>query len=323
MSKTGWNKFCVTGFLITCLNQLTRVALLEMFNTALSRSLWMGDLDDDIDEQCIINAFAQVGEVVVNVKMMNNAKDASSQKPGNYCFIEFPDVECAQRVLHRLNGKCMPGKSGKRFKLNPASFGREHELLPEFSLYVGDLSWNIDDYDLFSFFQKRYKSVRGAKVVLDQNGKSKGFGFIRFSEESDQQRALIEMQHMTGLGRRPIKVSLASIKKPTETSGIPPSFSNNQGAYYAGHYSWGGYSYHYNQPFSQPSDYVSGSVYSDQNNSSTSPIEDDSEVLEDPGLEINVGKENREFIESSESFFLSLEKSRWQPLDNIMSEIPI
>ena len=43
--------------------------------------------------------------------------------------------------------------------------------------------------------------------------KSKGFGFVRFSDESEQQRALIEMQHMTGLGRRPIKVSLASIKK--------------------------------------------------------------------------------------------------------------
>ena len=43
--------------------------------------------------------------------------------------------------------------------------------------------------------------------------KSKGFGFVRFSDEHEQQRALIEMQHMTGLGRRPIKVSLASIKK--------------------------------------------------------------------------------------------------------------
>ncbi|KAH9523665.1 tRNA selenocysteine 1-associated protein 1 [Bulinus truncatus] len=301
-----------------------------MFNTALSRSLWMGDLDEDLDEQAIISAFAQLGEVVVNVKMMNSAKDAGSLKPGNYCFIEFPDVDCAQRVLHRLNGKYMPGKPAKRFKLNPASFGREHELLPEFSLYVGDLSWNIDDYDLFSFFQKRYKSVRGAKVVLDQNGKSKGFGFIRFSEESDQQRALIEMQHMTGLGRRPIKVSLASIKKPSESaSGLPPSTPGSHGGYYAGHYSWGGYNYHYNLPYTQASssshnlEYMSASAYSDQNNSSTATVaEDDSEVLEDPGLEINIGKENREFIESSESFFVSLEQSRWQPLDTIMSEIP-
>ncbi|CAL1531130.1 unnamed protein product [Lymnaea stagnalis] len=296
-----------------------------MFHTALSTSLWMGDLDEDFDEQSIISAFAQLGEVVVNVKMMNDTKESGTLKPGNYCFIEFPDVDCAQRVLHRLNGKYIPGKPGKRFKLNPASFGREHELLPEFSLYVGDLSWNIDDYDLFSFFQKRYKSVRGAKVVLDQNGKSKGFGFIRFSEESDQQRALIEMQHMTGLGRRPIKVSLASIKKPSEASSMPAPSSH--GTYYAGHYSWGGYGYHYNQPYSQPPashslDYGVSPSYSDGSlSSTTTEMVDDSEVLEDPGLEINVGKENREFIESSESFFASLEQSRWHPLDNVMSEI--
>ncbi|XP_059173539.1 tRNA selenocysteine 1-associated protein 1-like isoform X2 [Physella acuta] len=279
-------------------------------------------LDDDFDEQSIINAFAQLGEVVVNIKMMSDVKDSGSLKPGNYCFIEFPDVDCAQRVLHRLNGKYIPGKTGKRFKLNPASFGREHELLPEFSLYVGDLSWNIDDYDLFSFFQKRYKSVRGAKVVMDQSGKSKGFGFIRFSEESDQQRALIEMQHMTGLGRRPIKVSLASIKKPNDSPSLipPPVALPSHNSYYAGHYSWGGYGYHYNQPYSQSSmEYGANPGGYEGCNTA---LEDDSEVLEDPELEINVGKENREFIESSESFFASLEQSRWQPLDNIMSEVP-
>ena len=52
-------------------------------------------------------------------------------------------------------------------------------------------------------------------VVLDSSGKSKGFGFVRFSEETDQQRALIEMQHMTGIGRRPIKVGLAAPKRYT------------------------------------------------------------------------------------------------------------
>uniref|UniRef100_A0A0B7BR73 tRNA selenocysteine-associated protein 1 n=1 Tax=Arion vulgaris TaxID=1028688 RepID=A0A0B7BR73_9EUPU len=221
-----------------------------MFNTALSTSLWMGDLDDDLDEQAIVSAFAQLGEVVINVKLMKDAKNCGSLSPGNYCFVEFPDVDSAQRVLQRLNGKYIPGKPGKRFKLNPASFGRDHELLPEFSLYVGELSWNIDDYDLYAFFQKRYKSVRGAKVVLDQNGKSKGFGFVRFSEENDQQRALIEMQHMTGLGRRPIKVSLASIKRPNDMTSMvtppagPPASHNS---YYSGHYSWGGYNYHYTQ----------------------------------------------------------------------------
>ncbi|RUS83341.1 hypothetical protein EGW08_008888 [Elysia chlorotica] len=294
-----------------------------MFNTGLSTSLWMGDLGD-LDEHSIISAFAQWGEVVMNIKMMRDPNNAGSLKPGNFCFVEFPDVDSAQRVLHRLNGKYIPGKPGRRFKLNPASYGKEHELLPEFSLYVGELSWNVDDYQLYQFFQKRYKSVRGAKVVMDQNMKSKGFGFVRFSDEGEQQRALIEMQHMTGLGRRPIKVSLASIKKPNEAS-TSVGGPSPQGSYYAGHYSWGGYHYHFNQsyPASGPAEYGDVSSYYDTSNQPQPPLEeDDSEILEDPGLEINVGKENRDYIESSESFFISLEQSRWQPLDSIMSEIP-
>ncbi|BFZ16928.1 hypothetical protein BsWGS_19969 [Bradybaena similaris] len=291
------------------------------FNTSLSTSLWMGDLDSSLDESAIISAFAKVGEAVVGVKMAADSNNFDPLSSGNYCFVKFIDVDSAQRVLQRLNGRQIPGRPGKRFKLNPASFGKDNELLPEFSLFVGELSWNVNDYDLFVFFQERYKSVRGAKVVLDQNGKSRGYGFVRFSEESDQQRALIEMQHMTGLGRRPIRVSLASVKRPGDP--LSSEFSatmaglSSQNSYYAGHYSWGGYNYHYSQPYSQAT--TAAGDY--EVPSSGAEAEDDSEHLEDPGLDINVGKENREFIESSESFFTALDTSRWQPLDNIFSEI--
>lgn len=50
-------------------------------------------------------------------------------------------------------------------------------------------------------------------VVTDGSGRSKGYGFIRFTEENDQQRALIEMQHFPGISRRPIRVSLATPKR--------------------------------------------------------------------------------------------------------------
>ena len=40
-------------------------------------------------------------------------------------------------------------------------------------------------------------------VVLDNDGKSRGYGFVRFKDETDQQRALIDMQHFTGLGKKP------------------------------------------------------------------------------------------------------------------------
>jgi RNA recognition motif-containing protein len=43
-------------------------------------------------------------------------------------------------------------------------------------------------------------------VVLDSSGQSKGYGFIRFGSEDEQQSALAIMQGISGLGGKPIKV---------------------------------------------------------------------------------------------------------------------
>lgn len=44
---------------------------------------------------------------------------------------------------------------------------------PEYSLFVGDLTPDVDDGMLYEFFVKVYPSCRGGKVVLDQAGVSK------------------------------------------------------------------------------------------------------------------------------------------------------
>ena len=50
------------------------------------------------------------------------------------------------------------------------------------------------DFELFS-------------VVLDESGFSKGFGFIRFGNEQEQQTALTSMMGVSGLGGKPLKAS--------------------------------------------------------------------------------------------------------------------
>ncbi|XP_076441417.1 tRNA selenocysteine 1-associated protein 1-like [Babylonia areolata] len=308
----------------------------------LSPCIWMGNnLDDAMNEQFIKQAFQHYGEKVLSVKIIKGKK--AGQQP--YCFVEFDDVEQARHALFKLNGKPIPNTHpSKLFKLNPASFGKEQQLMPEFSLHIGDLTLDVDDYTLYSAFAKNYRSVRGAKVVLDCNGKSKGFGFVRFSDESDQQRALVEMQHMTGIGRRPIKVGLAAPKRsssrsfgshgsqshshdnlgpPTSYPSAPSSSSHGGGSYssppyshHGGYYSWGGY-YHYSHNYQNhppPSHEYPGE--------GQAAAVDDMEVLEDPCLEVNVTKENREFMESSESFFEALDRSRWFAIDSIQSEVP-
>jgi len=56
------------------------------------------------------------------------------------------------------------------------------------------------------------------QVVLDDSGGSKGFGFIRFGNEQEQQTALTSMMGIAGLGSKPIKVSIA-VQKPKASKG--------------------------------------------------------------------------------------------------------
>ncbi|MFA9372747.1 RNA recognition motif domain-containing protein [Poseidonibacter sp.] len=46
------------------------------------------------------------------------------------------------------------------------------------NIYVGNLSYRVDDKDLAELFSK-FGSVKSAKVITDrETGRSKGFGFI-------------------------------------------------------------------------------------------------------------------------------------------------
>lgn len=75
-------------------------------------------------------------------------------------------------------------------------------------LFVGGLSWGTDDEGLRQAFAK-FGQISEAKVITDrETGRSRGFGFITFSSDSD---AMSAMQEMDGkeLDGRTIKVNEA------------------------------------------------------------------------------------------------------------------
>ncbi|XP_072465687.1 tRNA selenocysteine 1-associated protein 1 isoform X6 [Notamacropus eugenii] len=137
----------------------------------MAASLWMGDLEPYMDENFISRAFATMGETVLSVKIIRNRLTGI---PAGYCFVEFADLATAEKCLHKINGKPLPGATpAKRFKLNYATYGKQPDNSPEYSLFVRDLSPDVDDGMLYEFFVKVYPSCRGGKVVLDQAGISK------------------------------------------------------------------------------------------------------------------------------------------------------
>lgn len=206
------------------------------FMAKKAMTLWMGDLDDGLEEAAISASFLAAGEQVVSVKCIKNRFDG---KPAGYAFVEFPSIEASQRALLRLNGKAMPNTNPpKRFKLNTASKNKSQDG-EEFSIFVGDLADEIDDFMLYETFQKRYPSCRGAKVVLGTGGVSRGFGFVRFGSQAEQMAALREMQNFDGLGNRPIRVSGATPRNRVDNRNNWNDHDNHQGDDGSGG-DWGG-----------------------------------------------------------------------------------
>jgi RNA recognition motif-containing protein len=147
-------------------------------------NLWMGDVQPWMDESFIMNAFNSYNFYPKNIKLIH---DKLTRELKNYCFISFLTIEEANNCLLFLTGKTIPNTQIK-FKLNWANYFSTFNK----SIYVGNLSPDVDDISLYKLFKERYPSVHHASVIVDK-GVSKGFGFIMFRGEEDYEKCLKEM----------------------------------------------------------------------------------------------------------------------------------
>lgn len=96
-------------------------------------------------------------------------------------------------------------------KLNWASYsaGKQAAMsntpITDYSIYVGDLESSVNEEKLKDYFSKYYSTVIGTKIIVDPvNKTSKGYGFVKFSDPAEAQRALTEMSGKI-LNGRPLK----------------------------------------------------------------------------------------------------------------------
>ena len=176
------------------------------------RTLWIGDLAPWMDEEFLYSIFGLTNQLV-SVKVIRNKTTGISE---GYAFLEMKTHEAATCILNTYNGQVIPGSKSMVFRLNWAAYGVGRSSQPttdDYSLFVGDLAPDVSDLILQEYFRQFYPSVRSAKVITDvTTGRSKGYGFVRFSVELERNMALTDMNgHF--LSNRPIRVSLATAKK--------------------------------------------------------------------------------------------------------------
>lgn len=328
-------------------------------------SLWMGDIDQYMDERVIAEAFSMMGEHVLSVKLIKDHKTGLNR---NFCFVELTSKESVNLALRRLTGLPLPNYPTKRFKLNyslrdqnpagtqaqaeagstPSPYGREY------SVYVGGLNSSTTDDELVAVFA-HYKSIKEAKIVRDEGKNSKGFGFVRFFTEMDQEAAIQQMNGAVGpmgvtlkvdraMPKRELTSSFAPSGGPMSTgaavSALAAQYHNPQYPYQGGIDPYAGQApiapqqgyqppQHPAPQASQPSQPIQPSQPSQpkpaqQQQAPPQPPakhEDDDEALEEHSAPVNMVATNLAFIQANQDFYRQLAESRWHPVTSYSTTI--
>jgi len=124
-------------------------------------ALWIGGLEPYMDEEFLLQAMRSSGEDnILSIKVIKNKFTGGV---AGYGFINFPSDSIALTAMHKLNGKMIPNsRPPARYKLNHNS----NRILPgekNYSIWVGDLSPEIDDLMLYKFFSARFQTIISAK----------------------------------------------------------------------------------------------------------------------------------------------------------------
>ncbi|EDO17844.1 hypothetical protein Kpol_1043p34 [Vanderwaltozyma polyspora DSM 70294] len=163
--------------------------------------LYVGNLDKSINED-ILKQYFQVGGPITNVKVINDKNNEA-----NYAFVEYSQHHDASIALKTLNGKQIENNT---LKINWAFQSQQNTTSDEtFNLFIGDLNVDVDDETLVAAF-KDFKSFIQAHVMWDmQTGRSRGYGFVSFSNLDDAQVAMDTMQG-SELNGRQLRINWAS-----------------------------------------------------------------------------------------------------------------
>ncbi|KAF7277836.1 hypothetical protein GWI33_009094 [Rhynchophorus ferrugineus] len=263
--------------------------------------LWMGSLEPYMTETFILNAFRKMGENPLSVKVMRNK---FTGEPAGYCFVHFANDDEAIDAMHKLNSKPIPGTNPiVRFRLNNASNNPGRQIVDrEFSVW--------------------YNTIKTAKVILDNSGFSRGYGFVRFGSEDEMKDSLVTMNGYVGLGTKALKICNA-VPKPKgagdtpTTNGTSTSVTTTDTTSYSQYYDpsyWQNYAANWQQSYydQTATAAMQHSAYMTQQEDMKK--EDDLELIEH-SLPLDVEKLNREKVEQDCNLWDAIESSKWLPCE--------
>lgn len=181
-------------------------------------NLYVKNIDPDITEEVLQEKFSTFGKIT-NIIVM---KDEDGN-PKGFGFINFDSPDDAKQAVEAMNGEVLGSKAifvgraqkrAEREQMLRRQF--EEKRLERIQKYQGANVYvkNLDDLVDDDYLRKHFSAhgnIVSAKVMRNEKGISKGFGFVCFSSPEEATKAVAE--HGTMVFGKPIYVAIAQRKE--------------------------------------------------------------------------------------------------------------
>lgn len=186
----------------------------------LFTNVYVKNFGEDMDDDKLNSIFQQYGKITSH-KVMNN----DDGKSKGFGFVAYETTEAAEAAVTALSGKEISenkimyvGRAQKKVE-RQLELSRKFEELKmkrqdsdhDVNLFVKNLDDTIDDERLRKEFTI-FGTITSAKVMMDEHGRSKGFGFVCFNFPDEATRAITQMNGRM-IGTTPIYVAFAQRKE--------------------------------------------------------------------------------------------------------------
>lgn len=192
----------------------------EIYGSANKKftNVFVKNFSENMDEEQLKKMFEKFGEITSCVV----AKGEEGKSKG-HGFVNFKEASSAEAACDELNEsdfngkKLFVGRFQKKIerintlkKMHEEKKQERHNRYIGINLYIKNLDDTIDDERLRKEFSS-FGTITSAKI-MQENGRSKGFGFVCFSAPEEATKAVTDMNGRI-VGTKPLYVALAQRKE--------------------------------------------------------------------------------------------------------------
>ncbi|XP_037629823.1 polyadenylate-binding protein 1-like isoform X2 [Sebastes umbrosus] len=152
-------------------------------------NIFIKNMDESIDNKALYDTFSAFGNIL-SCKVVCDEKGSKG-----YGFVHFETHEAANRAIATMNGMLLNDRKVfvghfKSRKEREVEFGTK--AMKFTNVYIKNFGEDYTDEKLKEIFSAFGRTL-SIRVMKDERGRSRGFGFVNYANHEDAQKAVMEM----------------------------------------------------------------------------------------------------------------------------------